>query len=107
MSEKIAPALTYIGDHLDDSEGLCEEHLAELCHISVATLRRLFVKHTSYSPKVFITRSRMAYADYLLRKSDLSVLQIAGYVGYNEISGFNRTFKAFFGSSPRRYRRGN
>ncbi len=107
ISEKILPALSFIGDNLDDTERLADPHLAELCHISVATLRRLFIKHTGYSPKTYITRSRMAYAEYLLRKSDLSVLQISEYVGYGEISGFNRTFKAFFGISPLAYRKGN
>ncbi len=105
-SWKISPALDLIGSSLDDSDALYEENLARICGISVATLRRLFNKNTGYSPKAFIIHSRMAHAEYLLRKSSLSVTEIAEYVGYNEISGFNKTFKAFFGISPLKYRSG-
>ncbi len=101
---KIAPAIEFIGYNLDDSEALSEKNLAGICGISVATLRRLFNKSTGYSPKAFIVRSRMAHAEYLLRKSNLSVTEIAEYVGYGEISGFNKTFKSFFGTSPLKYR---
>ncbi len=103
-SGKIAPALSLIGSSLDDPGALSEENLARICGISTATLRRLFKRNTGYSPKAFIIHSRMAHAEYLLRKTALSVTEIAEYVGYGEISGFNRSFKAFFGISPLKYR---
>ncbi len=102
---RIAPALDSITANLDSSDELSEDKLATMCSVSVATLRRLFKKHTGYSPKAFIIRSRMAHAEYLLRKTSLSVLDISGYVGYGDISGFNRTFKSFFGMSPLQYRK--
>ncbi len=102
---KIAPAIDFIGANLDDSDALKEENLAKKCGVSVPTLRRLFSLHTGYSPKVFIVRSRMAYAEYLLRESSLSVLDVSLYCGYSEVSGFNRTFKSFFGTSPLSYRK--
>ena len=103
---KIIPAMDFIGENLDDTEGLSEENLARMCKVSPATLRRLFIKYTGFSPKAFIIRSRMAYAEYLLRKTDMSVLDISLYVGYREVSGFIRTFKSFYGVTPSRYRDG-
>ncbi len=102
---RIAPALARIGETLWDRDGLKEEALAALCHVSPSHLRRLFHRVTGVSPKTFIIRSRMAYAEYLLRKTDRSVLEVALSAGYENISCFNRTFVRFFGVSPGRYRR--
>ena len=102
---RLAPALERIGQSLGNGEALREEALAALCHVSVSHIRRLFHRVTGVSPKTFIVRSRMAYAEYLLRKSDEGVLEIALRSGYENISCFNRTFVRFFGLSPGRYRR--
>ena len=101
----ILPAIEYISSHLDDSEALSEPALAELCHMSVSNLRRLFNLSAGLSPKAFIVRSRMAYAEHLLRRTDLTVLDISLRVGYGEVSGFNRVFLRHFGVSPGKYRR--
>ena len=101
----ILPAIEYISAHLDDSEALSEPSLASLCHMSVSNLRRLFNLSAGLSPKAFIVRSRMAYAEYLLRRTELTVLDISLRVGYGEVSGFNRIFLRHFGVSPGKYRR--
>lgn len=101
----ILPAIEYISSHLDESEALSEPSLAGMCHMSVSNLRRLFNLAAGISPKAFIVRSRMAYAEHLLRRSDLTVLDISLRVGYSEVSGFNRVFLRHFGVSPGKYRR--
>ena len=100
----ILPAIEYISSHLDESDALSEPALAALCKMSVSNLRRLFNLSAGLSPKAFILRSRMAYAEYLLRRSDMTVLDIALRVGYGDISGFNRVFRKHFGISPGKYR---
>ena len=99
----VSPAIDYISVNVDGD--LSEERLAAVLKTSVSTLRRRFAERTGLNPKQFIIRSRMAYAEYLLRKTDLNVLEISLRCGYNEISGFNRTFKSFFGASPSAYRK--
>ena len=101
----ILPAIEYVSAHLDESENLSEPSLAEMCHMSVSNLRRLFNLAAGISPKAFIVRSRMAYAEHLLRRTDLTVLEISLRVGYGEVSGFNRVFLRHFGVSPSKYRR--
>ncbi len=101
----ILPAIEYISSHLDESENLSEPNLAQMCHMSVSNLRRLFNLAAGISPKAFIVRSRMAYAEHLLRRTDLTVLDISLRVGYGEVSGFNRVFLRHFGISPSKYRR--
>lgn len=92
----ISAAVDYISVNLDGD--LSEDVLAAVLKVSVSA-------HTGMNPKNFIVRSRMAYAEYLLRKTDLTVIDISLRSGYNEISGFNRAFKSYFGVSPREYRK--
>lgn len=99
----ISPAVDYISLNLDGD--LSEEILAATLKVSVSTLRRRFLERAGLNPKEFVIRARMAYAEYLLRKTDLTVLDISLRAGYNEISGFNRTFKNYFGSPPSKYRK--
>ena len=101
----ISPAVDYISLNLDGD--LSEEILAATLKVSVSTLRRRFLERAGLNPKEFVIRARMAYAEYLLRKTDLTVLDISLRAGYNEISGFNRTFKNYFGSPPSKYRKLN
>lgn len=103
VAADISPAVDYISLNLDGD--LSEEILAATLKVSVSTLRRRFLERAGLNPKEFVIRSRMAYAEYLLRKTDLTVLDVSLRAGYNEISGFNRTFKNYFGSSPSKYRK--
>ena len=103
VAADISPAVDYISLNLDGD--LSEEILAATLKVSVSTLRRRFLERAGLNPKEFIIRSRMAYAEYLLRKTDLTVLEVSLRAGYNEISGFNRTFKNYFGLSPGKYRK--
>lgn len=102
---KIAPAISIINAHMENTEMLKETELAKICKTSVSNLRKLFVKQTGISPKVYINETRMAYAEYLISNTDMSIIEIASKVGYSEVSGFNRLFKATFGTSPSEYRK--
>ena len=101
----IRPALNLISENIDDNKKLCEKELGVSCKMSISTLRRRFLRATGMSPKTYITHMRMAYAEYLLTTTDLSVLDISMRTGYNEISGFNRVFISFFKVSPGKYRK--
>ena len=104
---RIAPAIDRINAHINDHEMLKEENLAKLCNISISTLRRAFIKHVGMSPKVYINQTRMAYAEYLLKNTNMSIFEISSKVGYGEVSGFNRIFKSVFSISPSEYRKNN
>ena len=101
---RIAPAVDIINARLENNELLKESVLANRCNMSVANFRREFTKHTGLSPKKYINQNRMAYAQYLLRNTNLTVLEIASKVGYAENSCFNRMFKNTFSVSPKKYR---
>ena len=104
---RIDPAIGAINNHMSNPEMIKENALAALCCMSVPNLRKLFIKYTGLSPKAYINKTRMSYAEYLLQNTNMTVLEIASKVGYSEVSGFNRIFKLTFGMSPSEYRKNN
>ena len=102
---RIAPAIHMINAHMSNAAMIKETALAELCNMSVANFRRQFKTHTGLSPKSYINKTRMAYAEYLISNTDMNIAKIAYEVGYSEISGFNRIFRSTFLTSPSEYRK--
>ena len=46
----------------------------------------------------------MEKAEELVRESEMTVTEIAGLCGYNDISKFIQVFKKYYGKTPKRYR---
>ncbi|MBQ3016864.1 MAG: helix-turn-helix domain-containing protein [Clostridia bacterium] len=102
---RIAPAIQRINTSIDDSSAIAEEELARICGMSVSNFRRIFKLETGLSPKAFIIKSRMSYATYLLKNTNMTVIKIAEKVGYTEVCGFNKIFLSTFKMSPSQYRK--
>ena len=67
---------------------------------------RGFRKYTGETVVSYLTRAKMDSAKRLLTSTDLTVLDIAGRLGYSSVSHFNRLFHAATGVCPQQYRRG-
>ncbi|WP_244316054.1 AraC family transcriptional regulator [Paenibacillus brasilensis] len=87
---------------------LCGVHnagsLAGLLECSPRHLTRLFKKQTDCSPIMYLIQLRMVKAKELLRKTDATLQDIAGSVGYPDGYFFSRAFKKYIGVSPVHYR---
>ncbi len=70
----------------------------------VYTLSRIIRRNTGKTFTELLQERRLQQADFLLRNTDVSVLDIADAVGYANTSFFHRLFKKHFGMSPRSYR---
>ena len=80
------------------------EEAALHLHVSPRTLRRrLEEEGTTYQRLLHELRRQLAEA--YLRDSMLSIAEIAGMLGYTDISNFRRAFIAWTGRSPASYRR--
>ena len=77
---------------------------AALCGCSTSHFMRWFKRMTGTSFAAYLNERRLATAAELLRTSDDTVLSIAGQVGFENLSNFNRQFKARYGMTPRQYR---
>jgi YesN/AraC family two-component response regulator len=65
---------------------------------------RLFAGHTGMHLIEYLNRVRVQKACVFLKRSAMSIVEIAFSVGYNNLSHFNRYFKRIMGMSPREYR---
>lgn len=101
---RIAPALSYIAEHLTH-EDIPLELLAERCGMSQSYLRKLFSHVYGVPPVVYIRQLRLVYARELLESGEYSVTAAAEAAGFNDISYFSRAFKQHFRLSPTHFAR--
>lgn len=81
------------------------EELAELVHVSVPYLYKLFQVHLGTSPGKYIAKIRIEECKILLRDGQLSMGQIATRMGFSSQQQFSRQFSAICGISPTQYLR--
>lgn len=67
--------------------------LAEELHLSERQTERLVQEHTGRTFREELTRIRLMMADRLLKTTDLSLAEIARYVGYRSYAGFWKAYK--------------
>jgi AraC-like DNA-binding protein len=104
-----APAETFVNalrqmlePHLGRSD-LTVDRVAQLCGLNRQTLqRRLNASGTNLAREISGLKEKRA-VDYL-EHSDQSISAIAKSLGFDNPASFSRTFKAWTGHSPRKYR---
>jgi AraC family transcriptional activator of mtrCDE len=88
----------------DPSHDWTLDALAQISHVSRATLVRSFQKTAAMAPLAFLAEVRLGLARERLASTAEPVLQIAAAVGYSSESAFVRAFKRRFGISPGKLR---
>jgi len=102
--EQLAPALDLVKETLQSETIPTVAQMSNACHMSVANFRKIFHKTLGVSPKEYITACVIHKAKRELILSKKSVTEIAGIVGYQNISGFNRCFLESTGMTPTQFR---
>jgi len=102
---RIMPVFHLIRENLDNNHVLTQENLAAACSVSVSHFRRLFTEVAGMSPKAYIVRARMSYAEYLLINTNHSILEISSLSGFENLSCFSRMFRKLHAVSPSEFRR--
>ena len=100
--EAIAQAQIWIQDNL--SKPLSIPDVASQFGMTTRTFNRRFRLAVSSRPSDYLTEVRMTFACDLLKNTDLSILEIAGYSGYKDASWFSSRFRQWSGNSPKAYR---
>ncbi len=93
----------YLLEHME--ERITIEELARRFHINPTTLKTVFKSVYGNSLAAHIKEHRMERASELLRGTDLSILEIAGRVGYDSQSKFTAAFKSTYQVLPKEYRK--
>ena len=83
------------------------ESLAREAGTSRSVLAEKFTHYVGQAPMQYLGKWRLALASNLLRRSALSMMQIALEVGYETDDAFSRAFKREFGMPPATWRREN
>jgi len=72
-------------------------------HISENQINRLFKKYFNMTFIKYLNNFRIDKAIELLQNKDLTIKEIAGEVGFNNLNYFYKTFKNITGSTPKNY----
>ncbi len=96
-------ALLYIHQHY--MEELPLEQLAACCRMSLYHFIRCFKRDTGRTPHTYIQEYRMQKAKELLIQTQLSIADVASFVGYADPSHFAKLFSQSAGCLPREYKK--
>jgi AraC-like DNA-binding protein len=100
-SEKINMIFNYVKENYTRSISLDE--IAEVASMTVPAFCRYFKKMTKKTFTEFVNEYRVAHAAKLLHEKQISISEVCYDSGFNNISHFNKLFKAFFGKTPSVY----
>ena len=101
-SHKLHKVFEYVMNHFREEVRLDE--VASLASMSTPAFSRYFRRQTRKTFTEFLLDIRMAEASKLLLETDASIGEIAFRCGFQNLSNFNRRFKAVKKSTPRDFR---
>lgn len=77
---------------------------ADKLNITVATLNNICRELGGESAKVYVSQRVLKEAEFLLRYTDHTIIEIAHQLGFKDSSYFSRFFKRYAALNPREYR---
>ena len=83
----------------------CRDYLAEQIKMSVKSMEQIFKKYEDKSITNYVFSYRMSEAKRMLDETDFAVKEIAGKIGYPNVSHFIQNFKKTYGMTPDKYRK--
>ena len=98
----IEAAVNYIKANVSASMSVTE--LTGVLGISQPYLYRIFKEKFGKSPKQYMNDYKIEQAKQLLKKTDITVTQVANSVGFSDVLSFSRFFASKTGASPQKYR---
>ncbi|MCS7462079.1 response regulator [Paenibacillus doosanensis] len=102
VSEKaIDKVRNYIHENYKEA---CLENAAKIVYMNPYYLSKYFKQKTGENFSDYLTRVRMNKAAELLKDVSYKTYEISDLVGYSNAKNFTRTFRRFFGKTPREYR---
>ncbi|MGM9752982.1 MAG: helix-turn-helix domain-containing protein [Candidatus Cryptobacteroides sp.] len=101
-SRRVQKVKQYINDHYAEPLKLAD--LAALVGMTPVAFSRFFRMRTGRTLSEYIVDIRLGYAARALVDTTSNISEICYECGFNNLSNFNRTFKAKRGSTPREFR---
>jgi AraC-like DNA-binding protein len=101
-SAKIDQVIAYLMSHYQQEISL--EDVARHIHMNKNAFCRFFRRKTGKTMVQFLLEIRVGMACQKLQDSNDTIDFISHFVGFHNISNFNRSFKSIVGETPSRYR---
>jgi len=101
-SKRVLKVKEYINEHF--AEPLTLEMMADLVGMSPSSFSRFFRQHTDRTFTGYLIDIRLGQAARELVDTSQNISEICYQCGFNNLSNFNRIFKAKRGMSPREFR---
>lgn len=102
VSFAVTQAMRYATEHLSGRIKLAD--LATVANLSVRSLRERFAEEVGVAPMEYVRALRLRQAEVLLRRTDLSVSDVAGQCGFYDQTHFSRLFRHRTGTTPTAFR---
>ncbi len=99
---RLGPVFSWLNAHYTETPTM--DHLADLAHLSVSQLQRVFKRSARMSVSEYVAQRRIGHACGLLVQGQLSVARIGEMVGFTDGAHFARLFKRVKGCTPSAYR---
>ncbi len=80
--------------------------MIQLANCSQEHLTRICKQYVGDTPTNIINNNRIDYSAYLLRTTNLDIIEIQNVVGFNNLSHFYHVFKKKYECTPRQFRLG-
>lgn len=91
----------YVKKHYKDAT---LEGASQLVHMNPFYISKYYKEKTGENFSDFVVRVKMTKAAELLKDQTYKVYEISEMIGYSNSKNFTRSFKKYFGISPREYR---
>ncbi|MCA5012858.1 MULTISPECIES: helix-turn-helix transcriptional regulator [unclassified Enterococcus] len=101
--EQINTILDYIHEHYNEEINLTT--LADIMHLNRHYVSRFFKEAVGMNFIDYLTAYRIEKAKQLLMKTEESITEISGTVGYIDSTYFSKLFKKKVGQSPHQFRK--
>lgn len=103
FSDNVPPSIKYINQNFNKK--IYIKKLAEIENYSINYYSEWFFNTTGMTVETYIQKLRLKRAKYLLKNSNLSIMQIALEVGYKYQSSLNTLFNKYEGKPPSYFRK--
>lgn len=104
-NKKMQNIQEYIETHFE--ENISVDRLAKSVFLTAPYLSHSFKSFSGYSPKQYLTLLRLTRAKQLLLTTNLPIASVCSKIGFSDVNNFIRTFKEFYGKTPKKFRTDN
>lgn len=93
----------YIQNNLKNEVTMSQ--IARITYLNPDYTTRIFKRRTGMTIREYLIKKRMEYAKHLLHSTELSISEIAMETGYDNFSYFIKSFRKYYGVTPKQFRK--